>query len=252
MTSFSKGMIAMRTLEQLEGTVTRRCECRKEGVFFTLIEMLVAIAIIAILAALLFPALAKAKGFAKQTACASNMRQDGLCMQLYAQDSNGYVFLYKNYLFGAEQGWADALSSGDYLKNKDICLCPASIPYKYSATYPWATYGVERTLNSTAYPLISSANGITFRNLSRIDSLSTRIIMVDSIFGPGVTTVPFYQVFAAYPSFSSNDKGATHLRHNNRTNALCWDGHVAPSGVAELKEAGFSNAYGLKGNIVAF
>jgi prepilin-type N-terminal cleavage/methylation domain-containing protein/prepilin-type processing-associated H-X9-DG protein len=56
---------------------------------FTLVELLIVIAVIAILAALLLPTLANAKSKAKRVACLSNMRQVGLAVSLYAGESIG-------------------------------------------------------------------------------------------------------------------------------------------------------------------
>ncbi|MHB8634983.1 MAG: type II secretion system protein [Fimbriimonadaceae bacterium] len=55
---------------------------------FTLIELLIVIAIIGILAAILFPVFARAKAQAKQTACLSNLKQIGDALVLYMSDSD--------------------------------------------------------------------------------------------------------------------------------------------------------------------
>jgi prepilin-type N-terminal cleavage/methylation domain-containing protein len=114
---------------------------------FTLIELLVVIAVIALLAGLLFPVFARAREKARQTTCASNLRQIGLAVFQYAQDNNG-VFpyggdpddLYTNNLAGTS--WATlpplpllTVPLSPYVKDKRVWDCPDDTGYTMVGSY---------------------------------------------------------------------------------------------------------------------
>jgi len=58
---------------------------------FTLLELLVVVAIISVLAGLILPALAKARGKARQTQCLSNFKQVGVAIHMYTDDNEDFL-----------------------------------------------------------------------------------------------------------------------------------------------------------------
>src|SRR5207248_11046368 len=64
----------------------------RAGSAFSLIELLVVLAIIGLVAAMLLPSLVQSKSSAKRIRCVSNLRQFGLAGHLYWDDNNGNCF----------------------------------------------------------------------------------------------------------------------------------------------------------------
>ena len=92
---------------------------------FTLIELLVVIAVIALLAAILFPAFARARENARRSSCQSNLKQIGLGLFQYVQDHDGtFPTAFGGTGDSADPyGWADAIQP--YLKSTQIYQCPS-------------------------------------------------------------------------------------------------------------------------------
>lgn len=87
--------------------------------FFTLIELLVVIAIITILAAILLPALSKARNRSKLATCTSNLKQIGTAMAMYTGDAEGFFPVARNGVVGSKRFYSYDRSLLPYLGYKD-------------------------------------------------------------------------------------------------------------------------------------
>lgn len=219
---------------------------RKSRFSFTLIELLLIVGIIAILAAILLPALSRAKDVAKEIQCVNLQKHISVAFMMYTSDNNGYFppvcdatwyggSLSKNpeWYFGVGQylgyknwqlgGTTSCISSGD--KRNDVLWCPSfslSTPGVYAMYYDTiGGYGMNRFLPPADQFSDWKEQFRTYGSSKLLKDPSSKILTSDT--RQGMSLGGYWEFTQSDPKyFFDFDR----VRHRNGANVSYCDGHI--------------------------
>lgn len=243
--------------------MSSRIACRTNRYHgFTLVELLVVIGIIAVLISVLMPALRQARRAALGITCASNLRECWLGFQLYANDNQGAIPIYKSNN-GAVTMWAyflmlgnnsADLPSGKFYVKRKAALCPVSPNFdmmmSWSDTDPnfgVRSYGIFSEDDGSSLPIfkgfqqrktIATNWDFYYQKPVALRAVSSQVIMLaDTLRDPNAPPVTQCGAFRDQAEGPRN-AGRIHTVHGTgagRANVAFYDGHVESLAPMDLR-----------------
>jgi len=182
---------------------------------FTLIEVLVVIAIIAVLTAILFPVFAQAKAAAKKTSCASNTKQLALGVLMYSDDNDDVLPPTQN---AAGVLWLDLVEP--YVRNDHVRVCPTDLGAATNSYGLNELVFVDLTdyIGDASPPLPTMTDFQTPSNTIMLGEVGTQ----DDLSSPRVNA---YKLTAPDDDLNDAYDARPAARHFSRSNLSFFDGH---------------------------